>query len=95
MTKETGGTRFKKARLREEREQAKIREFTRIFQTIHGLIDAEDYEGFAGSGGPNKGKGRELGEDGRRVRADINLDELPNCRAERGRQESKSRHQFG
>jgi hypothetical protein len=85
MTKETGSTRFKKVRLREERDQAKVRELTRIFQTIHGLIDAEDYEGFAGSGGPNKGKERELGEDGRRVRADINSDELP------GRERQKDR----
>jgi hypothetical protein len=47
MTEQTGGARFDKARLSKEREQAKVRELTRIFQTIHGLIDAEDHEGFA------------------------------------------------
>ena len=58
MTEQTGGARFEKAGLSKEREQAKVRELTRIFQTIHGLIDAEDHESFAGSGGANEGKER-------------------------------------
>ena len=57
-----------------------------MFQTIHGLIDAEDDKGFAGGGGLNERKERELREDSRRVRADINSDEL----ASRERQKDRS-----
>jgi hypothetical protein len=74
-----------KARLREEREQAKVRELARIFQTIHRLIDAEDYKRLTGSARPNIGKERKLGEDGRRVRADINPDELTGRNRQRDR----------
>jgi hypothetical protein len=47
MPKQTGGGGFKEARLRQKRDKTKVRELTGIFQTIHGLIDAEDYEALA------------------------------------------------
>jgi hypothetical protein len=34
-------------RRRQERDKTKVRKLTRIFQTIHGLIDAEDDEALA------------------------------------------------
>jgi hypothetical protein len=36
-----------KTRRRQERDKTKVRKLTCIFQTIHGLIDAEDDEALA------------------------------------------------
>ena len=76
MTKQTGSARFYKARLSKEREQAKVRELTRIFQTIHGLIDAEDDRTLSVLAGANEGEEREAGEDSRGVRVYVYSYEL-------------------
>ena len=47
MSKETRGGGFMETRRRQERDKTKVGELTRIFQTIHGLIDAEDDESLA------------------------------------------------
>ena len=50
-------------RRRQERDKTKVGELTRIFQTIHGLIDAKDDEPLAVLTGANEGKERETGKD--------------------------------
>jgi hypothetical protein len=61
---------------RQERDKTQFRKLTGIFQTIHGLIDAEDDEALAGVSGTDEGEERETGEDCRDVRVYINSNEL-------------------
>ncbi len=74
-------------RRRQERDKTQVRQLTGIFQTIHGLIDAEDDEALAGAGGADEGEGeeRETGKDCRGVGVYVDSDELMNRRWERGR----------
>jgi hypothetical protein len=76
MAKQTGGGSFHEARLRQERDKTQVRKLARIFQTIHGLIDAEDDIALAIASGADEGEEREAGEDSRGVRVDVNSNEL-------------------
>jgi hypothetical protein len=55
MAEEAGCSGFDEASGRQERDEAKVRELTRLLQTIHGLVDPEDDESFSGSGCLNEG----------------------------------------
>ena len=63
-------------RRRQERDKTKVRELTRIFQTIHGLIDAEDHKALAVASGADEREERETGKDSRGVRVNVNPDKL-------------------
>jgi hypothetical protein len=76
MPKEAGSSGLKKTRRRQERDQTQVRKLTRIFQTIHGLIDAEDDKALAIASGADEGEEREAGEDSRRVRVYVYSNEL-------------------
>ena len=76
MAKQTGGGSFHEARLRQERDKTQVGKFARIFQTIHGLIDAEDDMTLAIASGADEGEEREAGEDSRGVRVNVNSNEL-------------------
>jgi hypothetical protein len=76
MTKEAGCGGLKKTRRRQERDKTQVRKLTGIFQTIHGLIDAEDDETLAVASGADEGEEREAGKDCRGVRVYIYSDEL-------------------
>jgi hypothetical protein len=76
MTKEAGCSGFNETRRRQERDKTQVRKLTGIFQTIHGLIDAEDNEALAVLSGADEGEERETGEDCRRVRVYIYSYEL-------------------
>ena len=76
MAKQTGGGSFHEARLRQERDKTQVGKFARIFQTIHGLIDAEDDMTLAIASGADEGEEREAGEDSRGVRVYVDSNEL-------------------
>ena len=83
MAKQTRGGGFTEAKLRQERDKTQVGKFARIFQTIHGLIDAEDDMTLAIASGADEGEEREAGEDSRGVRVNVNSNEL--TLRERGR----------
>ena len=76
MTKEAGCGSFDETRRRQERDKTQVRKLARIFQTIHGLIDAEDDMTLAIASGADEGEEREAGEDSRGVRVNVNSNEL-------------------
>ncbi len=76
MPKEVGSSGLKKTGRRQERDQTQVRKLTRIFQTIHGLIDAEDDKALAIASGADEGEEREAGEDSRGVRIYVDSNEL-------------------
>ena len=76
MAKQTRGGGFTEAKLRQERDKTQVGKFARIFQTIHGLIDAEDDRTLSVLAGANEGEEREAGEDSRGVRVNVNSNEL-------------------
>ena len=76
MAKQTGGGSFHEARRRQERNKTQVRKLARIFQTIHGLIDAEDNIALAIASRADEGEEREAGEDSRGVRVYVNSNEL-------------------
>jgi hypothetical protein len=76
MPKEAGSSGLKKTRRRQERDQTQVRKLTRIFQTIHGLIDAEDDKALAIASGADEGEEREAGEDSRGVGVYVDSNEL-------------------
>ena len=76
MAKQTGGGGFHEARLRQERDKTKVRQLTGIFQTIHGLIDAEDDKTLSVLAGANEGEERETSKDCGGVGVDVDSDEL-------------------
>ncbi len=59
-----------------ERDKTQVRQLTRIFQTIHGLIDAEDDETLAVAGCADEREERETGKDCRGVRVYVDSNEL-------------------
>jgi hypothetical protein len=68
MPKEAGSSGLKKTRRRQERGQTQVRNLTRIFQTIHDLIDAEDDKAIVIASGAD--------EDSRGVRIYVYSNEL-------------------
>jgi hypothetical protein len=76
MAKQTGGGCFKEPRLRQEKDKTKVRELTGIFQTMHGLIDAEDHKTLAVASGANEGEERKTDKDCRGVRVHVDADKL-------------------
>ncbi len=76
MTKEAWCGGLNKVRRREERDKTHVRQLTRILQTIHGLINAEDDETPAVAGSADKREERETGKDCRGVRVNVDSNDL-------------------
>ena len=66
MLKKTGGGGFEETEGGEKRDEAKVREFARLLEAVHRLVDAKDDVGLAGGGGLEEGKEIEVGENGGR-----------------------------
>jgi hypothetical protein len=76
MPKEARCGGLHETRRRQERDKTQVRQLTGIFQTIHGLIDAEDDEALAVAGSADEGKERETGKNCRGVGVYVDSDEL-------------------
>ena len=76
MPKEARCGGLHETRRRQERDKTQVRQLTGIFQTINGLIDAEDDEALAVAGSAYEGKERETGKDCRGVGVYVDSDEL-------------------
>ena len=66
MLKKTGGGGFEETEGGEKRDEAKVREFSRLLEAVHRLVDAKDDVGLAGGVGLDEGKEIEVGENGGR-----------------------------
>ena len=66
MLKKTGGGGFKETEGGEKGDEAKVREFARLLEAVHRLVNAKDDVGLAGGVGLKEGKEIEVGENGGR-----------------------------
>ena len=66
MFKKTGGGGFKETEGGEKGDEAKVREFARLLEAVHRLVNAKDDVGLAGGVGLKEGKEIEVGENGGR-----------------------------
>jgi hypothetical protein len=81
VARQTGSGGFNKAKGRQGRDKATVAELNGFLKAAHRLVDPEEAVPLPGRVDLDVGEERETGQDFRRVRVDINFDELR--RAER------------
>ena len=63
MFKKTGGRGFEEAEGGEKRDEAKVREFARLLEAVHRLVNSKDDVGLAGGVSLDEGEKVKVGEN--------------------------------